>query len=704
MAAPRALRAASAALLLFTVNASAVVESSRILGANPIRKVVTLMQNMQKEIEAEGEKEKELFEKFMCYCQNNGGDLSKSIADAKAKASELAAKLKAEEAEKSSTAQELIDHKKDREAATKDLAEATAIREKEKAESEETTTDMQTNIDAMAGAIPALEKGMGASSLLQTKNGDRLGRMVDSFPFTNEDDRKNLEAFLQQGTDDEASQDYVPQSDQIVGILKMMKEEVEANLAEAIKTEEGAVASFTSLKGSKEQEIAVASKAIETKQVRAGELAVALVQTKDDLEDTEKEAVDTEKFAAELSSQCGTKEKEWAEREKLRNEEITAISEAIAILNDDDALDVFKKAVPAALVQQAQLGFLQRSGTQASTMRKAQAILEHVAGRSSHKSIMKLMLFSLSSKLKYHAKHRETFTALKFEEVTKMVDDMVTIEGKEQTEDDHQFPWCNGEFDKSANEDKNEKSEIAVLSATVDEEQDQIADLKEAIKTLTGEIAELDKAVAEATEQRKFEHEDYLDALQLTQTALGLVEKAKNRMNKFYNPTQYKEAPSFVQLRVETFAHRGSRVAPPPAPETFGDYEKKSGKSSGVIALMDEIIEELENDTKNAEYEEKTAQKDYEELMTESKETRSEKMKGITDKEAAKAQISAKKQIVQEKLKGDFQDVDSIAEYVGNLHKECDFILQNYETRKDSRHQEVEGLKNAKAMLAGAIM
>merc|ERR1719352_1823421 len=76
-------------------------------GANPIRKVVTLMQNMQKEIEAEGEKEKELFEKFMCYCQNNGGDLSKSIADAKAKASELAAKLKAEEAEKSSTAQEL---------------------------------------------------------------------------------------------------------------------------------------------------------------------------------------------------------------------------------------------------------------------------------------------------------------------------------------------------------------------------------------------------------------------------------------------------------------------------------------------------------------------------------------------------------------------------------------------------------------------
>merc|ERR1719261_995851 len=90
-------------------------------GANPIRKVVTLMQNMQKEIEIEGEKEKELFDKFMCYCQGNSGDLAKSVADAKAKATELAAKLKSEEAEKTQTAQELVDHKKDREGAKKDL-------------------------------------------------------------------------------------------------------------------------------------------------------------------------------------------------------------------------------------------------------------------------------------------------------------------------------------------------------------------------------------------------------------------------------------------------------------------------------------------------------------------------------------------------------------------------------------------------------
>merc|ERR1719353_851619 len=114
-----------------------------------------------------------------------------------------------------------------------------------------------------------------------------------------------------------------------------MKEEMEGSLAKTTADEEKAAAGYLELKASKEEEIKVATQAVEAKQTRAGELAVSVVQTADDLEDTEEEVAETEKFAAQLESECGTKEKEWAEREKLRNEEITAISEAIGILNDD---------------------------------------------------------------------------------------------------------------------------------------------------------------------------------------------------------------------------------------------------------------------------------------------------------------------------------------------------------------------------------
>merc|ERR1719217_863614 len=102
-----------------------------------------------------------------------------------------------------------------------------------------------------------------------------------------------------------------------------------------------------------------------------------------------------------------------------------------------------------------------------------------------------------------------------------------------------------------------------------------IEGLDEEIATLSMEIADLDKAVSEATEQRKKEHEEYLESQLLGQTALNLVFKAKNRLQKFYNPVLYKAAPvkemtmeeklltaggaGFVQLR--------SHVAPPPPPE-----------------------------------------------------------------------------------------------------------------------------------------
>merc|ERR1719498_424893 len=153
-----------------------------------------------------------------------------------------------------------------------------------------------------------------------------------------------------------------------------MKEEMEASLVKATEDETKAVAGYGELKASKEAEQAAATKAIETKQTRAGELAVSVVQVANDIEDTEKEVADTEKFAKQLEEQCGVKEKEWAEREKLRAEEIAAISDAIGILNDDDALEVFKKAMPSALLE-VKTGFLQRSGTEASRAERAKAIL-----------------------------------------------------------------------------------------------------------------------------------------------------------------------------------------------------------------------------------------------------------------------------------------------------------------------------------------
>merc|ERR1719198_2552405 len=100
-------------------------------GANPVRKVVTMLQSMQKKVTAEGEKEVELFEKFMCYCKNSDGALAKSISDAEEKIGQVTADIEAGEAEVKQLKSDLKQHQTDRAAAKAAMAEATKIREKE---------------------------------------------------------------------------------------------------------------------------------------------------------------------------------------------------------------------------------------------------------------------------------------------------------------------------------------------------------------------------------------------------------------------------------------------------------------------------------------------------------------------------------------------------------------------------------------------
>merc|ERR1719160_378427 len=226
---------------------------------------------------------------------------------------------------------------------------------------------------------------------------------------------------------------------------------MEAELKEAIADEEKAVAGFADLKASKEKEIEMATEAIETKMARDGELAVSVVQSKDALEDANEEAADTTKFLSTLEKDCATKEADMAERTKMRNMEITAISEAIGILNDDDALDVFKKTLPSSFVQN--VGFLQRGDAKVSGMRKAQALLAGVAGKAKD-TRLNLLLYTVGSKLKLKS-------AGGFDEVTKMIDDMVVLLGKQQAEDEKQKAYCEDEFDKAADEEAASKTKLA---------------------------------------------------------------------------------------------------------------------------------------------------------------------------------------------------------------------------------------------------
>merc|ERR1719502_2390521 len=225
---------------------------------------------------------------------------------------------------------------------------------------------------------------------------------------------------------------------------------------------------------------------------------------------------------------------------------------------------MFSKARPSALVQE-DLGFLQKSNSPAA--------------KKANSAQMNLLLYTLNSQVKMSSKGKSRG----LESVIKMIDDMVVLLGKDQSDDDKSKTFCEDELEKTTDEQTAATEKKAQVEAEISEASDAVEALTEEIATLEQDIKDLDKLVAQATETRKEEHEDFTEATQLNEAAVGLVEKAKNRLQKFYNPTLYKAPPKTENAMEEKIIDAGTFVQikahdegiPPPAPETFGEYEKK---------------------------------------------------------------------------------------------------------------------------------
>jgi len=673
---------------------------------NPIRKIVRLMQDMSAEIETEKKKEGELFEKFMCICDSYPSELQTTIETSAKEIESLTSKIEEETALKAKLAEELKTHAVDKDAAAKDLAKATTLREKEVAEYDATAADLKGSIAQLDSAIPALEAGAGASALLQGAGASHLKNVIESSAVVTDFDKKQVEAFLSEGESSDSSS-YAPSSGEVLGILKQMKDDMAKSLSEAVNAEEVAAAGFADLKAAKDQEIELAAEAIESKEKKTGDLAVSIAQSTDAHGDTVDEQADAQTMLNTLVKTCDSKKLEFQARLKQRTDEIAAISEAIGILNDDDALDVFKKAVPAGLVEtSSQSGFLQtRSG--ALKLKQAVDIVKQ-ASQQHHDVHLQILLNEMSSKLR--SVRANNAQAPDFSAVKKMIDEMVAVLEKEGDEDAKKKEWCIGELAKAEKElaAKTEKSES--IAAAISELEDEISGVVEDIKALETATAELDKSVAASTETRKKEHSEYVEGIQLAEAAVGLIGKAKNRLAKFYNPTVYKAPPkvektmeekivaSYGFIQRHSTLHRNTKQLPE-IPELPALEKKNSG---GVIALMDKIVSDLEKDKATAEADEKNAQAEYITLMSESEATRAQNSKGLTTKKAAKAELESKLVSAKESASTTAEEVMNAHTFLGDLHTSCDFVIENFGMRKQGRDTELESLKSAKAVLSGA--
>merc|ERR1719210_166215 len=473
------------------------------------------------------------------------------------------------------------------------------------------------------------------------------------------------------------------------------------------------------LMAAKAKEIAVNTQSIETKTERLGQVSVDIVNLEEELDDTTKALRADRKFLANLGTSCATKKAEWEERSKTRTDELAALAETIRLLNDDDSLELFKKTLPSP-------SLLQMKHNAKAVQQRALRILKSASRQKDPR--MELVMLALMGK------------GTGFAKVLKMIDDMVALLGKEQVDDDAKKAYCEAELDKTEDKKKMLDQSLADLDKAMENAKDQIAALASEIAALIAGVKSLDKSVQEATETRKAENAEYKSTMAADKAAKELIGLAKNRMMQFYNPSLYVPpkkqelsaehriavnmgseaaptvAPSGIagtgitalQEAAPVFAEVASHVAtnsveaPAPPPETWGAYQKKGQEQSGVVAMMDLLLTDLEKDMTEGEVEEKNAQSEYETFMADSRDKRAVDSKSIANKEGSKAELEDQLQKMNAESKTTLRLSMATAESIKDLHLECDWLVTNFEARKQARAGEVDSLKKAKAVLSGA--
>lgn len=633
-----------------------VTKDTHIYLESPVDKIVTMLQQLEAEVSFEDQDAKKLYDDFMCDCKTTIDKLSKSVSAARDKLFTLAASIKAVTAKKTQLKSEIESARESYQKAKKAIEEAMAIREQEKKTFRKNEAELTKNLAALRGAIPAVEKGLGLGSFLQSAAGATLRDLSVSLDMS-ADDRDVLTGFLADG-----SSQGSPGTDRILGILRQMHDSMKADLESQTKGEIEADAAYENLFASKMKEKKTLLKSIEVKYQQ-----LSALPTDDggyqDLKDAF--AVD-QSYLRSVSWKCNKRRRDYEAAKKAQTELHTAITESIKMLDSPAARELFRKTDPYASYSFVQM--------QVSTRKLRHRTLQelrrsrHRAGRSAdHGDDPRLDLLAIAVQ----------GGTVGFGKIMKMIDELVDSLKKEQRDADSKLAWCATELNTAEDNKRVNTNSVESSQQSIANKKTSLDNLKAEIATLLEGLRQLNSEVTKQTVQRHKEHLAFSKKSYENSEATRLLSWAKGKLAAARG---YSASSALVQVNV---THSAS------GPET-------------VIYMLDHLIRDLSADSKMMQSEEEDMQAAHDKFIQESSIKLAADAKLVADKQTAEGEAETDLLTSKKNLKTAKKELIQLQEYIHSLHLQCDSLMQNADVRKEARDDEIENLKKAKLVLSGA--
>jgi len=644
----------SSALSVFALALVAVGLNFDDAKNRPVSKVVKLLESMKLQLATEQEEDEKVYKEYACWCAKNNKETSASIAEAEQTINRLTGMIEELTGKSARLGTEISNLQKEFAESTNALEKATGIRKNELADFNEQEKDLLQSIQSLKGAVTVLSKHnksfvqqeslLHITTLLESQLEESASRLKT---LLTPSQRQAVKALLQDG--------YAPQSGEIFGILNNMLENFENNLKE-LRGEEGTgVSTFQKLSESKNEELKATADSIDKKQEEKATADQDLAQAKEDRENTRNSLSADEQFLLDVKEKCRMTDEEWEERTKTRQEEMQAISKAISILHNDDARDQFNKA----------LGFLQVTSNgrvQAST------VLREAGDRLS-----KPQLAAIASKVI----HGEAF-----EKVFAAIDQMVVELNAEMKDEIKHKDFCVASLNENERDTETEERNKADSEARINNLNAKIEGLTNDINTLADEIANLQEELKRGGEDREKANAEFQVVVKDQRETQRLLTMAQNVLKDVYE----KKKPG-----VATFIEQ---------PKGFKKYDKKAGGS--IVAMLEQIRKDSMELEEQAIHDEENAQTAYEQFVQGSNVSIDAKKKTKLEKEETRADTEKELSDEQHTQKNLVTEIEQLNNHNADLHKSCDFVIKNFDARQKARAEEIEALKQAKAILKGS--
>lgn len=672
------------------------------LQASPISRIVTLITELKAKVEADGRKEQQSYDKYACWCENTLARKAKAITDAKDLIEKLQKTILKLNGDLGAHGAEIQQLKKDIAQNLEAQKEANEVRGKENNEYENEKNENEQCIGAMEAAIKVLTgAGTGKKGFLETMQEAQLLSVVDGVrgvlgkdavtSTLSDKDLDVVQHFIKSPEDFVGARsgmmsaaqiaanpfgDYAPQSSQIQGILKGMYDAFTADLEKSNAEEADKQKSFEELMATKKQEQETLESTLEKQEHDSAKKTKELSDSKITRDDTEAQLKADEVFFEDTKQGCKVKAGEWAERSRMRTEELTGIQKAVEILTSPDAKQTFESSANTFLQVKSD------THTVSTSYRKAAfSQLRTLAAKYQSTSMAEI---AVAVKTGGH-----------FDKVMVMIDKMIALLRKEEAEDIAHRDRC----ESSQNKNANDADDLAHSMKKADDDLVRLGDteseLKATIKSLKESLASTKGDMEQLLDMRNKESKAHVKALKDDADAVALIEKAIVSLSQYYKNNKIpldlmqKKAPEYT-------------VDEDKAPETsFSGGGARKGESGGIVAILEMVKEDTENEMKVSRSDDADSEAGYEKNRAALQDTFDAQEASKIQAEKELADTEGKIADTEEFKSGKGADLGEEQKLKASIEKDCAWVKSHFETRRDKRKAEIEGLVEAKNFLAG---